>query len=403
MVSGKKLRLGIAGLGRAFSLMLPTLAGDGRIRITAGADPRAEARQRFTQDFDAHAFDTVEAMCESPDVDAIYISTPHQFHRANVEAAARNGKHVVVEKPMALTLEDCAAMIEAAERGRVRMIVGHSHSFDRPIARTREIVASGVLGALRMINAMQFTDFLYRPRRPEELRTDLGGGVIFNQAPHQVDNVRLIAGGRATSVRASTGIWDRARATEGAYQAFLTFENDVTAALSYNGYAHFDTDEFCDWISETGVRKDPSRYGQARASLAGVAAEAELALKQQRNYGGSHYAPPHGAAGTGAEPRWHEHFGLLVASCEGGDLRPQPHGVMIYSDTERRFEALDPPRIPRSEVLDELCAAVLENKTPLHGGEWAMATMEVCFAMLESARRQTEIKLHHQCGTPTGI
>lgn len=391
----RKLRLGVAGLGRAFSLMLPTLAGDPRIEIVAGADPRAEARAQFERDFGARGFDTVEAMCERADVDAIYISTPHQFHRANVEAGARNGKHVLVEKPMALSLADCAAMIEAAERGGVHMVVGHSHSFDRPIAYAREIVASGEIGALRMINAMQFTDFLYRPRRPEELRTSDGGGVIFNQAPHQVDNVRLIAGGRVKSVRASVGVWDPARPTEGAYQAFLTFENDVTAAISYSGYGHFDTDEFCDWIGETGLRKDPERYGAARAALQGLGGDAELALKQQLNYGGPRYKPPHGVTPT---TLWHQHFGLLVASCERGDLRPQPHGVMIYGDSARRFEALDPPPVPRSEVIDELCAAVFEGKAPLHGGAWAMATMEVCFAILESAQRQSEIKLSHQCG-----
>lgn len=391
----RKLRLGVAGLGRAFSLMLPTLAGDERIAIVAGADPRAEACAQFERDFEGRSFATVEAMCASPDIDAIYISTPHQFHRANVVSAARNGKHVLVEKPMALSIDDCAAMIEAAQRGGVHMVVGHSHSFDRPIARAREIVASGEIGRLRMINAMQFTDFLYRPRRPEELRTPEGGGVIFNQAPHQVDNVRLIAGGRVKSVRASVGVWDAARPTEGAYQAFLTFENDVSAAISYSGYGHFDTDEFCDWIAESGQRKDPERYGGARAALQGLGAQAELELKQQLNYGGARYTPPHG---VNPATRWHQHFGLLVASCEGGDLRPQPHGVMIYGDSTRRFEALEPPRVPRSEVMDELCAAVFENKAPLHGGAWAMATMEVCFAILDSAQRQAEIRMSHQCG-----
>ncbi len=393
------LRLGIAGLGRAFSLMLPTLAGDERIQIVAGADPRMEARAQFERDFAGRSFDSVEAMCASADIDAVYISTPHQFHCANVEAAARHGKHVLVEKPMALSVEDCAAMIEAAQRGGVHMVVGHSHSFDRPIARAREIVASGEIGRLRMINAMQFTDFLYRPRRPEELQTDQGGGVIFNQAPHQVDNVWLIAGGRTLSVRASAGVWDPARPTEGAYQAFLTFENDVTAAISYSGYGHFDTDEFCGWIAESGQRKDPERYGAARAALNGVDPQAEFALKQQLNYGGEKYTPPHGVSSA---TRRHQHFGLLVASCERGDLRPQPHGVMIYGDSARRFEALDPPRVPRSEVMDELCAAVFEDKAPLHGGPWAMATMEVCFAILDSARRGIEVKLFHQCGLDAG-
>jgi phthalate 4,5-cis-dihydrodiol dehydrogenase len=396
MATQRKIRLGVAGLGRAFSLMLPTLVADERITLVAGADPRAEARARFEKDFGGRGFATVEAMCETADIDAVYISTPHQFHRANVEAAARARRHVLVEKPMSLSLADCAAMIETAEQAGIAMVVGHSHSFDRPIARTREIIAGGVIGRLRMINALQFTDFLYRPRRPEELATDAGGGVIFNQAPHQVDNVRLIGGGRVKSVRASAGIWDASRPTEGAYSAFLTFEDGAFATLTYSGYAHFDTDEFSDWIAESGLRKDPARYGAARAALGGLSGEAELAFKSAQNYGGPRYAPPSPEADGGT--RWHQHFGLLVASCEHGDLRPQPHGIVIYGDRERRFEELEPPRVPRSEVIDELYDAIFAGKTPLHGGAWALATMEVCFAILQSSREAREISLSHQCG-----
>ena len=340
-------------------------------------------------------------MCASPDIDAVYVSTPHQFHRPNVEAAARHGKHVLVEKPMALNIADCEAMIEATQRAGVHMVVGHSHSFDKPVARAREIIASGAYGDVRMINAMQFTDFLYRPRRPEELMTDQGGGVIFNQAPHQVDNVRLLAGGRVKSVRAMTGVFDPTRLTEGAYNAFLTFENAAFASITYSGYAHFDSDELCDWISEGGVRKNPERYWTTRAALNGVSREAELALKNEVNFGGPRYAPP--PAGAASDTRWHQQFGMIVASCERADLRPQPQGLMIYADTERRFEPLEPPRAFRSEVVDELYDAVMHNRAPLHDGAWAMATMEVCFAILQSAREQREVMLSHQCGLPAGL
>ena len=380
--------------------MVPTLSGDPRVEIVAGADPRAEAREQFARDFGGKTYEAVDALCADPDVDAVYISTPHQFHRANALAAALNGKHAIVEKPMSLSMADCEAMIEAAAKAKTFLIVGHSHSFDRPISRTRELVASGAFGHLKMIHAMQYTDFLYRPRRAEELDTALGGGVIFNQAPHQVDNVRLIGGGRVRSLRAQTGIWDPARGTEGAYSAFLTFEDGAFACLTYSGYAHFDSDEFCDWIGETGVRKDPARYGEARAALRNVTGDDEVALKQARNYGGPRYTPPGGAVQAA---RWHEHFGLLVASCEGADLRPQPHGVMIYGHDERRFKDLAPPRIPRAEVIDELHAAIFDGRPVLHGGEWAMATMEVCFAILQSSREGREISLRHQTGLPAGF
>ena len=81
---------------------------------------------------------------------------------------------------MALSLADCDAMIEAVDRAGVRMVVGHTHSFDPPVAKMREIIRSGELGRLAMINTFYYSSFLYRPRRPEELRTELGGGIIYN-------------------------------------------------------------------------------------------------------------------------------------------------------------------------------------------------------------------------------
>jgi predicted dehydrogenase len=104
-------------------------------------------------------------------------------------------------------------------RAGVALIVGPSHSFDAPIARTKMLIDSGTYGRVRMITALNYTDFLYRPRRPEELDTRQGGGVVFSQGAHQVDVARLLAGSPVRSVRAVTGAWDPARPTEGAYTA----------------------------------------------------------------------------------------------------------------------------------------------------------------------------------------
>jgi phthalate 4,5-cis-dihydrodiol dehydrogenase len=302
---------------------------------------------------------------------------------------------VLVEKPMALTLDECRAMTEAVRRAGVHMIIGHSHSFDAPILKTRDIIETGALGPLRMITAMNFTDFLYRPRRLEELRTESGGGVVFNQAPHHVDVVRYLAGGMTRSVRAMTGAWDETRPTEGAYTALLTFENGTFATITYSGYAHFDSDEFMDWIAESGYPKDPNQYGTARALLrAASSRNDEVSLKNARNYGGRE-SPP-----AVQERRSHQQFGVIIASCERGDLRPMPNGVAIYDHVSRRFEAIPDPTVPRAEVIDELTNAVFFGRPPLHNGEWGLATMEVCLGILRSARERREIALQHQIAVP---
>lgn len=386
----RRLRIGVAGLGRAFTLMLPALRAHPRIQLVAAADPRTEARASFERDFDAPAHDSLGNLLADRSVEAVYVATPHEHHAEHAIAAAQAGKHVLVEKPMALTLDDAAAMGAAARAHGVHLLVGHSHSFDAPIARARSIVASGELGRVGMITAINFTDFLYRPRRPEELDTARGGGVLFSQAAHQVDIVRLLGGGLAKSVRAQAGRWDQARPTEGAYASLVTFEGGAFACLAYNGYGHFDSDELCGWVSELGREKDSSLYGAARRSLAATDGGAEAAAKHARNYGGCAYRD------ATRDAPWHEHFGMIVVSCEKGDIRPLPRGVWIHGDSAQRFEALGKPAVPRAEVLDELCDATLLGRRPLHDAAWGTATLEVCIAMLQSARDGCEVALRHQ-------
>ena len=137
----RRLRLGVAGLGRAFTLMLPTFAADDRVALVAATDPRAEARALFAKEFSAAAYESVEALCADPQVEAVYIATPHQHHAAHAEIAARHGKHLLIEKPLAITLDECKAITDAAQRAGVQLVVGHSHSFDTPIARANAACA----------------------------------------------------------------------------------------------------------------------------------------------------------------------------------------------------------------------------------------------------------------------
>ena len=399
MTASAPLRLGVAGLGRAFMLMLPTLTAHPRVVLVAASDPREEARRTFETQFGARAHATVEALCADPDVDAVYIATPHERHAEHVALAARHRKHALVEKPMAITLAECESMIAAARAAGVTLVIGHSHSFDAPVLRARELIASGRFGAVRMITAMNYTDFLYRPRRPEELDTVRGGGVVFSQGAHQVDVLRLLAGGLATSVRAHTGAWDRTRPTEGAYSAQIAFANGAFASLTYNGYGYFDSDEFVDWIGELGHRKDRSRYGAARAGLRGVSTAAEeAALKNTRAYGVASAS----AGSSTIAPVAHNHFGLMVASCDRADLRPTATGVMVYDDERQWIDELLAPEVPRAEVIDEFCDAIAGMRPAVHSGEWAMATLEVCLAMLESARTGRDVALSHQIPVPGG-
>ena len=396
----RQINIGVVGLGRAFTLMLPTFLHESRIKLVAATDPIDIARAQFEKDFGAPAYESVEALCANPQVEAVYIASPHQFHADHVCMAAAYGKHILVEKPMALSLDECTRMIAAARSAGVHLIVGHSHSFNTPVQRCHDIIESGVYGRVKMINALNFTDFLYRPRRPEELDTAAGGGVIHSQATHQIDIVRMLAGGLVNTVRAMTGAWDSGRPTEGAYSALLGFEGmgfdgGAFATCTYSGYGHYDSDELMDNIGEMGQAKNPLEYGAARKRLLNAAtSDEESALKAARNYGGKLYTPNLGLPAGLA----HQHFGELIISCEKADLRPSATSIAIYTDSEKRFEALPAPRIPREEVINELFDCVVNNKPARHSGEWARATTAVCLAILESAKSGQDCQPAFQVG-----
>jgi len=91
-------------------------------------------------------------MCELKELDGVYVATPNPFHAEHAITALERGKHVMVEKPMALTLEDCDRMIAAAEKSRVKLMVAHTRSFNPPIRQMREIISSDKLGRVTQVH-----------------------------------------------------------------------------------------------------------------------------------------------------------------------------------------------------------------------------------------------------------
>jgi phthalate 4,5-cis-dihydrodiol dehydrogenase len=386
----KPLGLAIAGLGMAGAVMVRAAATHPGVKLVAAAEPNLETRNAFARDLQTPSYALLQELCDDTRIEAVYVATPHQFHAPHAISLAKAGKHIILEKPMALTLADCDAIIEAVERAAVQLIVGHTHAFDPAVRAMRQIVASGELGPLGMIAAWNYTNFLYRPRRPEELDTAQGGGILFNQLPHQIDIVRTIVGGRLRSVRAQATRLDQSRPTEGSAVAFLEFEDGAAASLVYGGYDFFDSDELHFWIGERGADKPPDQQGAARRALATRAA-AESRLRVERYAYGAPEGPP---------PTHQPHFGVIVVTCARGEMRASADGLYIYDQNGKREVAL--PRsnaMPgRSEVLDDMIAAVREGKKPLHDGRWGKANVEVTLAIQRSARERREIMLEHQIG-----
>jgi phthalate 4,5-cis-dihydrodiol dehydrogenase len=380
--------MGIVGLGRASTSMLPSILSHPEIELVGLCEPQEELRSIFTSDFEVTAYQTIEELCADPSIEIVYIATPHQFHCEHVLRAVEAGKHVLVEKPMALELNECDMMIEAARSAGVVLLVGHTNGFDPPILAIRELVRSERFGRLRMINTMNYNDFIYRPRRPEELDTAKGGGIMFNQFPHQVEMVRTITESPVTAVSAVCGQWDATRPTEGATSALIRFANGVVASLVYSGYAHLDVRQIDSGLD--GAKDGPATYAGRRAALRDLTAEEEEQLRARSGYPQRRSSILSNAEST--QP--HERFGVLIASFEHADVVPSPGGLIAYTDetVEHLDVAFGRGGGRRATVLDELCAAI-DGIPPTHDGEWARTSLEVCLAALKSSLTNREVPM----------
>ena len=375
--------IAILGLGPAGKAMAPFIEAHLRFRLAAVCDTRPEALAEYESRSEIARFTDLSALCRTPGIDAIFVATPTWRHAAHVVQALDAGRHVIVEKPMAVSLADAQAMIAAADRAQRTLIVGHSQSFEPGVQVMRAVIASGQLGALRAINALHYTDWMFRPRLPAEFDRAQGGGTVYRQAAHQIDIVRYLAGGAMpTRVRATIGDWDKTRPGDGAYSAFLEFGDGIIASLFYSGYDHLAGTELTFGISETG-RRASYEHATARKQLAAGPRVSDLATK---------YAPTSRQAELIKAGPFPAFFGLVVASCERGDLRLTPEGVQVSGDWTQTTIGIESLPQGRLAVLDTLADAI-EGKPVTHDARWGAANLEVGLAMIAASECKCEVTL----------
>jgi phthalate 4,5-cis-dihydrodiol dehydrogenase len=354
------------------------------MELAAAADIRPDALAAFQARYQRKAFPSVEAMCASGEVDAVWVATPNARHAEHTVIAAEHRKHVIVEKPMAVTLEEADQMIEAAARNRVKLVQGHSKIYGPAIRKIREVICSGRLGPVTQIDTWNFNDWLQRPRLASEVDTRIGGGVCYRQGPHQIDIVRYLGGGLVSSVRAATGCADKNFTTEGDYTAFLQFENGARATVVFNGYGFFDIAELTWGIGEGGKRMTGTDRSRPGDRLTGPVDP------------DSKYRNPRTTEERAVRERADQSFfGLTVVACERGVIRQSPAGIYVYTQGGREEISCAADQ-GRSAELRELYESVAQDRPAFPDGCWGKATLEVCIAMLQSSNEHREIKLAHQ-------
>jgi phthalate 4,5-cis-dihydrodiol dehydrogenase len=390
----KPLKLGVIGIGVGAAEMLPPMERADFIDLFAGADVNADVRKRFKERYPAaRVYASAEELVKDPDVEAVWISTPNRFHAPMTILAANHGKHVVVEKPMALTLREAEEMVETCKRNGVHLVAGHTQSFMPHIRLMRKIVRSGRIGALGAINAIAYTDWVIRPRTPDEMDPKQGGGMVYRQTPHQIDSIRLIGGGKLRSVRGTYGVWMKERPIPGYYSAFMEFESGVPAVAIHDGYGYFLASELVPW-GDALTRYTPKERDEIRRQIR-TRTRKEEEEKLSLRIGGEMEQVVFRSRGE--DKGWKPNdLGIVIVSGEKGELRQSQWGLYIYDDSGVSEVRVDASPLNRDQELRELYEAVRNGKPVFHSGAWGLATLEVGLGINTSHDTHKDVELTHQ-------
>jgi len=227
------LKVGIIGSGRMGERHAYAYEKIKNAELIGFADVIPAKSQKLANKFQKKSF-SLQTLLENNDIDAIHVCSPNSFHYENTIAALKAGKHVLVEKPMALSLDDCDKMISEANKTGVNFMIGHTYRFYPSSLKVKELLDSGILGQIKLVMgyALDPGHLPGKGKTPDwALSKEMGGGVFFD-AIHGVDLFRTWF--RSEISQVYVPIMDKIHDEFTAEQmglATLHFENGIVATI----------------------------------------------------------------------------------------------------------------------------------------------------------------------------
>lgn len=274
----KEVRLGIIGSGFMGRTNAETvrkyLDRAALVAITGGS--RAA---NLVREYDADLESSVESLVARPDIDAVLISTPHAQHAEHAIAAARHGKHILLDKPMATTVEECDRILEAVRAAGVKLMIMFGQRFRTCNIEAHRLITAGSIGRVKMVFELILNGGGLKSLPPWQSRKE-NYGPFLGHAVHNIDRIRWLTGAEVTSVSAQVQ-HDPATGNEISTMALLSLSNGGMATVweSWDVPAPgFPRSASGAWIVGEAGNLDLDAYGQLRLGLNGgwqVVAEQE--------------------------------------------------------------------------------------------------------------------------------
>lgn len=232
MTQHRPLGFAVLGCGRISPNHGEAIAQLDSARLVAACDIIPQRAADYAGRFGGDPYSDYAAMLARPDVDVVCVCTPSGLHAAHGIAAARAGKHVVVEKPMALSLRDADALIAACREAGVKLGIVHQNRYNPAVVRLRRALAAGRFGQLNQGSAVVrwHRDQNYYAQAPWRGTWAMDGGCLMNQSIHCIDLLQWMMG-PVTSVYAHTATRLREIEAEDNAVAVLRFQNGALGSI----------------------------------------------------------------------------------------------------------------------------------------------------------------------------
>lgn len=350
------VRVAIVGAGAVSDYHhVPGLRLDPRARVVAACDASVPLLEKRRDEWGIDLLTTsYEEICESPDVDAVIIATPNDTHKPITEAAAKNGKHVMCEKPLALSAGSVRTMLEQCEHAGVVHMTAFTYRFAPSMRYLKHLLQKGDLGEPRHFRSQRFLDLPETSWGWRQYKERAGAGDLFDMTIHRLDFAMDLMGPLAKITGAVARFASRTKTVEG---------EDCPPS---------DVD---DWSSLIGIFK---------SGATGVWEGTTLAKGYKRNGFGHEWAEINGSEAS-AVYRLHEPNTLLFGK-HGGDLEPipVPEAFLKPQGSPRDVKLGEPATVFRYDLAYEFISAIVEGRDAVPSFADGLQAQCIADAVLDS-------------------
>lgn len=243
------MNIGIIGAGFFGEKHAQALQQLDDLRLVAACRSNEEALKQFVDRYGGRPYLSYLELLSDPGVDAVVIATPHATHDEIAVAAARSGKHILLEKPMAPDLASCERILESVRAAGVKLALGHVTHFSRAYRTAKEILESGEVG-IPVAGLSTMRKRWHEPnRRSWHLDRDQGGGVLLTGGVHAIDRLTWLMGTEATSVSGQVTMRFHEQRADDVGVLFIRYQGGATGVVFSIGYANgaprHDTEIVC--------------------------------------------------------------------------------------------------------------------------------------------------------------